>query len=239
MRKLRTTIAMVAMMGLATGVALAQTPPKPATPAPAPAKPATPAPAPTPPKADPAKGAPGTPPKPADKAPATDANAKKEPAPAEMPAPKPPQEVLDATKASTGTWRCKGTVWMPDGTSRPTAGTIKNKADLDKFWIQMSFAETGPAKVKYKFTAYRTFDTASKKWTEVSVDNMGGYSVSTSDGPKDNVIAWEGTAHGMGMTMKSKGNETLVSAKEIKMAGQASMDGGKTWVNSYDVDCKK
>ena len=242
MRKIRLSFAALAAVTLAAGTAAAGDPK--AAPAAAPAaKPAAPAAAPAAkpaaaPAAAPAAGAPAAAkaavPPPAGGKPAI---APGEPNPAAPPAPAPPPELLAAAKAATGAWKCKGTVFNPDGTSRPTTGIIKTKLDLDKFWLQSSFAES-TGKMKYKFTSYRTFDAASKKWTQVMLDNWGGYQVSTSMGPADNVITWEGQTVSMMGTMKAKDTETLTSPKETKMAGQYSKDG-KTWVNGYDVTCTK
>jgi hypothetical protein len=213
-----------------TATAQAPAPAKPAAATPAPAAKAAPAPAPAKPAAAPAAG------KDVKAAPAPGAAPAKpaEPAAAEPPMPQPAPELAAAAKASSGTWRCKGNVYGPDGTARPSTGVSKTKVDLDKFWITTSFAET-TGKNKFKFTTYRTFDPASKKWTSIMVDNWGGYQVSTStDG-----VTWEGTSNSPMGVVKAKDTETLVSPKEQHLVGQYSKDNGKTWVNGYDVTCKK
>jgi hypothetical protein len=250
MRNVRTILAALATLALSAGTAAAGDPK--AAPAPAKAAPvaqATPAPAAKPAPAPAAKAAPtATTPAPAAKpaatpaakpaTPAAKADAKiapGEPNPgAEPPKPGPAPELVAAAKAQVGTWRCAGNVFGPDGAPRATKAVLKTKVDLDKFWLQSSFAETA-GKNKFKFTSYRTFDAASKKWSSVMVDNWGGYAVTTSsDG-----TAWEGTSHSPMGVMKSKDTETVVSAREVKMAGQYSSDNGKTWVPGYDMVCKK
>jgi hypothetical protein len=264
MRNVRTIIAALATLALAAGTATAGDPK--AAPAPAPAAKAAPAAAPTataqapatkpaPAPAPAAKPAPAAPakdvkapaapaaapakdPKAAPAAPAAPAKDPKvapgEPNPAEPPKPAPAAELTTAAKTMGGVWKCKGTVYGPDGSARPSQALIKSKVDLDKFWIQTTMAET-TGKNKYKFTAYRTFDAATKKWTNVMVDNWGGYQVSTStDGS-----VWEGTSNSPMGVVKAKDTETLVSPKELKLVGQYSQDNGKTWVNGYDVTCKK
>jgi hypothetical protein len=246
MRNVRTILAALATLALSAGTAAAQTTPAPATkPAPAPA--AKPAPAPA--AAPAAKTAPAVKPTAATPAPAAGAKpaaggaavkadakvAPGEPNPsAEPPKPAPAPELVAAAKVQVGTWRCTGNVFGPDGQPRATKAIIKTKLDLDKYWLTSSFAET-TGKNKFKFTSYKTFDASSKKWSSVMVDNWGGHAVSSSsDG-----IAWEGTSHSPMGTMKSKDSETVVSPKEIKMVGQYSNDNGKTWVNGYDLTCKK
>jgi hypothetical protein len=251
MRNVRTILAALATLALSAGTAAAGDPK--AAPAPAKAAPvaqATPAPAAKPAPAPAAKAAPTATPAPATKPapapaakPATPAAAVKadakiapgEPNPgAEPPKPAPAPELVAAAKAQVGTWRCAGNVFGPDGAPRATKAVLKTKVDLDKFWLQSSFAETA-GKNKFKFTSYRTFDAASKKWSSVMLDNWGGYAVSTSsDG-----VAWEGTSHSPMGTMKAKDTETVVSPREVKMAGQYSSDNGKTWVPGYDLTCKK
>lgn len=153
---------------------------------------------------------------------------------AQMTPPAPPAEVAAAVKAMAGTWKCNGSMMMPDGTSAPMKATMKTKISLDKFWAQTSFAET--KKNGFKFEAYRTFD--GKKWHGVQVDNMGSQEVSWSDGPKENKAVWEATSRSAMGEAKARHYEETVG-KEIKMWGEYSMDKGKTYVKAYEATCKK
>ncbi|HVK74337.1 MAG TPA: hypothetical protein VM734_13495 [Kofleriaceae bacterium] len=244
-----TVTTVVGLAGLASagddkaGAAKAPTPtaakadPK-APPAP-PAKPdaAKPVAAPTPVKADAAKPAPTPTPVKAD--PKVPVVAEKAAKPAELPVPVAPTELADAGKALAGTWKCKGQGFAPDGTAAPMAATMKLKLDttLDKFWIRGNFAETGKKKGAYKFENFTTFDPASKKWTRVMVDNMGGVETMTSDGPKDGKTTWEGTSRSSMGTGKARHYEET-AGKEVKMWGEWSVDG-KTWTKGYEAVCKK
>jgi hypothetical protein len=67
---------------------------------------------------------------------------------------------------------------------------------------------------------------------------MGGHEVTTSTGMNGNKMVWEGTANGMGMSMKSRHTEEVVSPKETKISGEYSMDG-KTYKKMYEMTCKK
>lgn len=216
----KTMITVVAALGMASAVAMAgdgkDKPP--AAPAGGMAKP----PAPTKPMPDKTPVAPKPPEKPA--------------APMGMTMPTPAPELVEAAKMLKGTWSCKGTVHMPDGTSRDSVGSMKVSVDLDKFWITTDMTEKG--KTPYKFLTHMTFDASSKKWTQVMVDNMGSFGMATSDGPKDGAVSWLGETHGMGMVMKSKLVETMVSPKERKLVSSGSMDG-KTWMVDYEGTCKK
>lgn len=192
------------------------------------AQPAKPAPPPPPVKKDEKKAPPPPPPTtPAPPAP-----------PAAQPAmPTASAEVAAFVKANTGTWKCTGKTMMPDGTAMDIKATMKTKFALDKFWAQMSFAET--KKNGYKFEAYRTFD--GKKWHSLSVDSMGGSEQTSTDGPKDGKLVWSGTSRGMMGDHLVRHTEEAVgtTGKEMKVWGEYSMDKGKTWAKGYDAVCKK
>lgn len=219
----RISISLVVLAGFA-GVATAGdgSAAKPAAPAPtkAPAPPKTPADT----KATPA---------PADKA-ATPADTKAAP----MAMPKPAPEIAAAFKAMGGTWRCDGIIMggADMSTEIKTKGTMKSKMDLDGFWIVASFSET--KKGGFKLVDYSSFEPTTKKWTRIMTDNMGGHEVTTSTGMNGNKMVWEGTANGMGMSMKSRHTEEVVSPKETKISGEYSMDG-KSYKKMYDMTCKK
>ena len=183
--------------------------------APAPVKPATP---PVAPKADRMPAA----------EPAKPAKPVAPPAP-----PAPPAEVAAMAKTA-GNWRCTGVAMGPAGEMKMTA-TVKNKLDLDKWWVHTSLAETGGG--KFKFEAYTTFD--GKKWHRVMVDNMGSQEVSTSDGVKDGKIQWDSTSRSSMGSMPGRHFEDSTNPKELKMWGEYSMDKGKTYLKAYDVTCKR
>jgi hypothetical protein len=166
-----------------------------------------------------------------DKAPATPGKA--------MEMPKAPKEVADMAKAMTGTTTCTGKGNMPDGSSMDMTGTFKSKSDMDGFWIHDTM-DGKMGKMPFKFEAYSTYDAASKKWRKLGVDNMGGSSVGTSDGMKDNKMEWavESTSS-MGMMMEKEHIEMGDAKTGTKVWGEMSMDKGKTWHKSFEVVCKK
>jgi type IV secretory pathway VirB10-like protein len=216
---MRIVISMSIVAGLSVG-ATAQ-PAKPAPPAAPPAK--TPAP-PTPPAKTPATPPAKTPPPAA------------QPAPPAAPAmPTPSAEVAAYVKANTGTWKCTGKMFMPDGTAADMKATMKTKFALDKFWAQTTFVET--KKKGFKFESFRTFD--GKKWHGIMADNMGSQEVSWSDGPKENKAVWESTSRSAMGEAKARHHEETVGPKEMKLWGEYSLDKGKTWVKAYEASCKK
>ena len=155
--------------------------------------------------------------------------------PQPMAMPSAPAEVAALAKAA-GNWRCTGVGFSPAGEMKMTA-TIKNKLDIDKWWVRTNFAETGGS--KFKFEAFTTYDTASKKWTRVMVDNMGNHEVSTSEGAKDGKITWTGASTGSMGTMAGRHYEDSTNPKELKMWGEYSFDKGKTFQKAYEVTCKR
>lgn len=217
----RTMISMVMTAGLFTAAQAQPAAKQPTAPAPAPAaakpapaaKPVAPTAAPVAPKADPVAAKPAEPPA----------------------MPSAPAEVAAMAKTA-GNLRCTGAAFSPMGETKMVA-TVKNKLDLDKWWIHTSFAQTGG--MKFKFEAFTTYDGASKKWTRVMVDNFGSHEVSTSDGVKDNKIVWEGSTKSAMGTMAGRHYEDMTNPKETKMWGEYSMDKGKTYMKAYEMICKR
>lgn len=164
----------------------------------------------------------------------------KAPVPAKpMEMPKAPKEVADLAKAMTGTWNCTGKGMGMDGTSMDMTATFKSKADLDGFWVHDSL-DGKMGKMPFKFEAYSTYDAGMKKWRKVSVDNMGGQTVATSDGLKDMKMDWAVDSVGPMGAMMNKEHMDMSDAKAgTKVSGEMSMDKGKTWKKTFEVACKK
>lgn len=184
-----------------------------------------------PPKADPAKKEP----------PKADPAAKADPKAggAKMEMPKPPAEVGELGKMMTGTWKCKGEETDMAGAKAPITGSVKAKVDLDKWWLTETIDVKG-AKMTMKMMAFTTYDASSKKWRRVSVDNMGGQIVGTSDGMKDNKMDWNMDTMGpMGAGMFRDHVDASDAKAGMKMWGEMSMDKGKTWTKVYEWTCKK
>jgi hypothetical protein len=163
--------------------------------------------------------------------------------------PEPPAELLAAAKMMKGTWFCKGSMMMPDGTEVKTTATMKWKVDLDKFWLRGDLAVKKMKGMKrgYKAASYRTFSASDSKWYEYSVDNMGGVSRMSSSGPDDTgKVTWDSESTMMGQTMKGRHYEEPVMDKKgkpkknaVHLWGEGSQDGGKTFKKEYDVTCSK
>lgn len=145
-----------------------------------------------------------------------------------------PSPLAQAATALAGTWHCRGSVHGPDGPA-PSEVILDFRRDveLDEAWLQAVFAVSS-GKYDYRFTSYRTFDTASSTWVNVIVDNLGGHTVSRStDG-----VVWTGESSGPMGGMKIRDTEARVSAFELNLLGQYSVDG-KRWKTGYDLSCAK
>jgi hypothetical protein len=227
-----------AVLSLGAAAAHAQAPAKPVAPkaemAPKAEAPKAEAPKAEAPKAAPAKAeapkaaAPVAPP------PGAAAPVRKVPPPA-VPMPQAPAEIAALAKSS-GNWRCTGTAMGPAGEQKMVA-LVRNRLDVDKWWVRTSFAEVGGG--KYKFEAYTTLDAKTGKWHRVMVDNMGGQEAAVSDGPRDGVTLWESTSRSVIGEGMARHHEDLSNPKELKMWGEYSVDKGRTWTKAYEASCKR
>jgi len=157
--------------------------------------------------------------------------------------PDPDAALIAAGKAMVGNWKCKGSTFAPDGTAVTTTATMKYKLELDKFWIRgdLAIAKSKGEKRAMKSTSFRSYSPAEKKWRELSLSNLGGYSIATSDGPDASGKAtWDVSTQMMGATYPSKTYEEPGTTKKSRhIWGEVSVDGGKTYVKEFDVTCSK
>jgi len=156
-----------------------------------------------------------------------------------MPEMKPPAELAEMAKMTTGTWHCKGqgmdhTMKMSDLT-----GTMKFKLEMGGWWVHGSF-ESKMGKEPFSFESYTTVDPGSKKFKRVMVETGGGWSNGESAGLKDGKVDWELAAHSAMGDAMFRDHEDMTDAKAgVKLWGEFSMDKGKTWTKVYEMACKK
>lgn len=181
--------------------------------------------------------------KPATKSPDAAKPAEKAPggAPGMPEMPKPAPEVAQAAKMMVGTWKCVGTqAASPMGPEHKIEATNTFKLDMDKFFIAMNYVEkkTKLNPMPGKFTEYRTYDPAQKKWVAVGADNMGMVSNTTGE-PTEKGVKWEGKSSGSGMSMSMRITEEQKNPKEVHVVGEMQMAGDQAWKPMFEVDCKK
>ena len=141
--------------------------------------------------------------------------------------------LAESARALTGRWHCSGAIYGADGAASPSQVTLDVELDLDSAWLRTEFAVSS-GKYGYGFKSYRTFDSSSKKWSNVIVDNMGGHAVSSSiDG-----VTWIGESHGPMGKMEIRDTETLTSPSALTLLGQYSLDT-RSWSTGYDLSCSK
>jgi hypothetical protein len=155
-----------------------------------------------------------------------------------MPEMKPPAELAEMAKASSGTWHCKGqgmdhTMKMIDMTA-----TLKVKSALSGWWINRTF-ESKMGKEPFVFEQYTTLDPSTKKWKRVMVESGGNWATGESAGMKDNKVDWELTTHSPMMgDGQFRDHEDYTDPKAgAKMSGEFNNKG--TWVKVYEMTCKK
>lgn len=154
--------------------------------------------------------------------------------------PTAPAEVTDMLKGAAGTWKCTGKTFTPDGKSFDLKATMTMKADLDNFWAHESFTAPMGKDGNYKFEAYMTYDAGQKKWRRIQVDNMGSQMMGVAAMSADHKMDMDMDGMSAMGTTKFKdhwdGSDMKAGAHSW---GEASMDGGKTFVKVYDMVCKK
>jgi len=198
----------------------------------------------------PAKGAPAVPaaekkapPPAADKAAPAAIKAPVPTTPEKTMPPKPPEapaELTDFAKGMGGTWKCTGQAEL-GGQMMDVKATITHKVDpnLNKFWVVSNFVGTAGKMPPFKFTGYLTYDATAKKLWRVSVNGRGGHGWAWGT-IADKKITWEGESRWpTGVDVKSRDTDEMVSPKEMKVLGEYSKDGGKTWSKDHEAVCKK
>src|SRR5262245_757500 len=95
--------------------------------------------------------------------------------------PKPPPQVADLAGRLTGSWKCDGHAWMPDGSSHDMAGTWRAASHMNGFWIHESWDGTMD-QLPFQMDVYATYDGKQGKWRRVGVDSLGGQMVGSAAG---------------------------------------------------------
>jgi hypothetical protein len=165
------------------------------------------------------------------------------PAQKAMEMPKPADQISARVKAMSGSWKCDGTASGMDGKDAKFTGTMTSKSDLDGFWVHDSFSGdmgAGKTAMKFKFESFSTFDASAKKWRTIMVDNWGGQMIGSGDEMKAGTMdTASDSVDAMGKGMMKDHTDVSDMKKGAHMWGEASRDGGKTWVKAYDMMCKK
>lgn len=164
---------------------------------------------------------------------------------AKMEMPKPPEEIKTTLKQMGTRMNCTGTTWGgPEGkTEMKMKSTGTQALALDGWFIKGAMTITmgeGKNKGTLKIDSYMTWDGKLGKWRSIGAANDGSIMVGTSE-MKDGKMSGMSDMYG-GMMGDGKFRETgdMTDPKAgVKMTGEMSKDGGKTWNKVYEMTCKK
>jgi hypothetical protein len=153
------------------------------------------------------------------------------------PAPPPAPELAAMLKQRKGTFKCKGVMMQPDGSSIPMTSIMTTKMALGGYWIQTSWTESR-SKTPYNFESATTYDAVTTTWHRLTTDNHGGQEVAVINGPSPGAMIWEATSRSfMGASLARHSEEVV--GKDIKLWGEFSSDKGVTWMKGYETVCKR
>ena len=152
--------------------------------------------------------------------------------------PKVPQEVTDLAKIVTGTWKCTGNAWAPgEPEVIPTTAVLKFKADLDGYFLRET-TESKLGKVKSRSEAFMTYD--GKKWRRAEFASYGQQMIGSADAIKDGKLDFNlDVMTGSSVGAQVREHFDVSDPKSLKLAGEVSLDKGKTWLKVIEISCKK
>jgi len=155
------------------------------------------------------------------------------PPPPRRPRPPPPPvpgDIAIRGKQLAGSYTCKGTRLVGDGSSKPMQAKLAIKLDLDNAWIVATW--TGDVKM----VEYRTFDATSKQWSRFMLASDASHQTLTSIGEKSGEWLWEGAESSQTGTLQFRHHETL-DKKTLKLYGEVQLGG--TWQKAYEATCTR
>jgi hypothetical protein len=155
------------------------------------------------------------------------------PPPPRRPRPPPPPvpgDIAIRGKQLAGTYTCKGTRLVGDGSSKPMQAKLAIKLDLDNAWIAATWSGD------VRMIEYRTFDATSKQWSRFILASDTSHQTLTSIGEKSGEWLWEGAESSQTGTLQYRHHETL-DKKTLKLYGEVQLGG--TWQKAYEATCAR
>ena len=150
---------------------------------------------------------------------------------------KPPAEMSNL-QFFDGNWTCAGTIPAgPMGPGGNMTGTVKSHVDLGGFWKSGMVRSSVGGKPAMEGMFHMTYDTGTKEYVLLWVDNMGAYSKATSKGWEGETIVFIGTTAMGGKQMQSRDTFTK-SGKNLKHDWEGQMDGS-TWTPMGSETCTR
>lgn len=155
------------------------------------------------------------------------------PPPPRRPRPPPPPipgDIAIRGKQLAGTYSCKGTRLVGDGSSKPMQAKLAIKLDVENAWIAGTW--TGDVKM----VDYRTYDATSKQWTRFLLVGDASHQTLASIGEKSGEWLWEGVESSQTGTLQVRHHEAL-DKKALKLFGEILLGG--TWQKAYEATCTR
>jgi hypothetical protein len=151
--------------------------------------------------------------------------------------PKPASE-MSQIAFFEGSWTCQGKAnESPMGPAGEIKSTAEIRKDLNGFWqsgvVKGTMANMPPFEGRF----HVTYDAGAKQFLMLWVDNMGGWSQSTTSGWKGDILTYEGESHMGPQTMKSRDTFTRSGPGAMKHAWEASING--KWMTIGEETCRK
>ena len=137
-------------------------------------------------------------------------------------------------------YQCTGIAYAsPMAPEHATRATVTGSWTLDGRWVKFTYAEKKTAENPKPFavSGFMGYDPEIKKLVAGSVDNMGGYATTASDGWSGDAIVFTGPWHMAGQTMNSRDTFTKTGANKMTHVGELEM-GGK-WVTLGKEECTR
>lgn len=156
---------------------------------------------------------------------------------AQMPQKSPKLAELDYF---VGSWDCTGTAFaMGDSPEHATKGKAKGAWTLDGQWLAISYDEMKDAHNPHPVSArlFLGYDWQLKEIVSGGLDNMGGYSMTSTAGWDGSVLTLEGPMHSGGATMKAREMFTKKSATQLMHSSLIEVDG--KWQKLDEETCWK
>jgi hypothetical protein len=154
-------------------------------------------------------------------------------------APKPATE-LEQMKVLEGSWRCDGRApATPSAPEHAYRSTWKFKRDLDNFWwaaeYQQVKAKANPAPLKAR--GFLTYDSVTKSFTMMGVDNAGGSTHEISSGWNGDVVTLAGDASLAGKKVPFR--EVITKKGDREFTWRGEMKVGGDWMTLGEDRCRK
>ena len=125
-------------------------------------------------------------------------------------------------------WQCSGTAYAsPMAPEHRTMATVTSKWGLNGYWVPFTYAEKKTAEnpMPFMVSGFFGYDAMKKQLVIGTVDNMGGFSTSSSSGWNGDSIVFTGPWNMGSMTVTGRDTFTKKSDKEMVHVGEIEMNG--------------